>query len=48
MVLLADGEGKERVEVASRERREGKPQRGDLRGPKIDLKWMLNEFFDEK
>jgi len=24
------------------------PQRWDLRGPKIDLKWMLNEFFDEK
>jgi hypothetical protein len=48
MVLWFGGEGKERVEVASRERREGKPQRWDLRGPKIDLQRILNEFVDEK
>jgi hypothetical protein len=48
MVLLFAGEGKERVEVASCVPRIGKPQRGDLRGPKIDLQWMLNEFLDEK
>jgi hypothetical protein len=47
-VLLPGGEGKERVEVASCVPRVGKPQRWDLRGPKIDLKWMLNEFLDEK
>jgi hypothetical protein len=47
-VLLLGGEGKERVEVASCVPRVGKPQRWDLRGPKIDLKWMLNEFVDEK
>jgi hypothetical protein len=48
IVLWFIGEGKGRVEVASRERREGKPQRWDLRGPKIDLQRILNEFVDEK
>ena len=37
MVLLFTGEGKERVEVASCVPRIGKPERWDLRGPKIDL-----------
>jgi hypothetical protein len=45
---LRDGEGKESVEVASCVPRVGKPQRWDLRGPKIDPKWMLKEFVDEK
>jgi hypothetical protein len=48
MVLLPESGIDERVEVASCVPRVGKPQRWDLRGPKIDLQWILNELLDEE